>query len=99
MEKCLETGKICTHSNKLCKNCKLDECKETINMIDKLANKEYKEKINKIKAQLPNHCKECNLLKIIDLDKQKVYCPYRLNNNCLLGKEESEFEKNNIISQ
>lgn len=98
MEKCLETGKICSNSNKLCKNCKLDECKETIKMIDKLENKEYKEKINKIKAQLPKICKECNLLKIIDLDKQKVYCPYRLNNVCLIRKEETDFEKNNIIS-
>lgn len=98
MEKCLETGKICSNSNKLCKNCKLDECKETIKMIEKNARKEYIVKINKIKAQLPNQCKECNLLKIIDLDKQKVYCPYRLNNNCLLGKEEAEIEKNNIIS-
>lgn len=99
MEKCLETGKICSNSNKLCKNCKLDECKETIKMIDKLENKEYKEKVNKIKAQLPNVCKNCNLLKIIDLDKQKVYCPYRINNICLIRKEETELEKNNIISQ
>lgn len=98
MEKCLETGKICSNSNKLCKNCKLDECKETIKMIDKLENKEYKEKISKIKAQLPNICKECNLLKIIDLDKQKGYCLYRLNNVCLIRKEETNFEKNNIIS-
>lgn len=99
MEKCLETGKICSNSNKLCKNCKLDECNETIKMIDKLENKKYKEKRNKIKAQLPNVCKNCNLLKIIDLDKQKVYCPYRINNICLIRKEETELEKNNIISQ
>ena len=99
MEKCLEIGKICSNSNKLCKNCKLDECKETIKMIDKLENKEYKGKVNKIKAQLPNACKNCNLLKIIDLDKQKVYCPYRINNICLIRKEETELEKNNIISQ
>ena len=30
MERCLETNLICSNCNKLCKDCKLDECKETI---------------------------------------------------------------------
>lgn len=88
MEKCLETNIVCSNCNKLCKNCKLDECKNTFKMIDRLENKEYSFKIKKIKAQLPDICKECSLLQIIDLDNQKVYCPYRINNKCLVKEEE-----------
>ena len=49
---CLENDEICTE--KLCKDCKLKNCKETIKMIDRLEAKEYNTKVNKIKAQLPN---------------------------------------------
>ena len=83
-EKCLETNIVCSNCNKQCKNCKLDECKETIKMIDRLEEKEHDFKIRKIKAQLPQKCKECGLLQILDLDNQKVYCPYMINNKCLL---------------
>lgn len=86
MEKCLETNIICSNSNKQCKNCKLDECKNTFKMIDRLENKEHDFKIEKIKAQLPKMCKECGLLQIINLDKQIVYCSYRIKNKCLLGR-------------
>ena len=41
MERCLETNIVCSNRNKLCKDCKLDECKETIKMIDRLEEKEY----------------------------------------------------------
>lgn len=99
MEKCLETNIVCSNCNKLCKNCKLDECKNTFQMIDRLENKEYNFKIKKIKAQLPNMCKKCNLLQIIDLDKQKVYCPYRVGNRCLIKEEGKNIEKDNTISQ
>ena len=53
-------------------------------MIDRLEEKEYDFKIRKIKAQLPQMCKECGLLQILNLDNQKVYCPYMINNKCLL---------------
>lgn len=39
MERCLETSRVCSIYDKLCKECKLDECKETIKMIDKLEKK------------------------------------------------------------
>lgn len=90
MEKCLETNVVCSNSNKQCKNCKLDECKNTFKMIDRLENKEYDFKIEKIKAQLPKMCKDCSLLQILNLDKQLVYCPYRLKERCLLKKNETE---------
>lgn len=53
-------------------------------MIDRLEEKEYSLKIKKIKAQLPQECKECSLLEILDLDKQQVYCPYKIKDECLL---------------
>lgn len=87
MEKCLETNIVCSNCNKLCKDCKLDECKNTIKMIDRLEEKEYDFKIKKIQAQLPKICKKCSLLQIIDLDNQKVYCPYRIGNKCLIKEE------------
>ncbi len=90
MEKCLETNIVCSNSNKQCKNCKLDECKNTFKMIDRLENKEYDFKIEKIKAQLPKMCKDCSLLQILNLDKQLVYCPYRLKERCLLKENETE---------
>lgn len=84
MERCLETNIVCSNCNKLCKNCKLDECKETMRMIDRLEEKEYNFKIKKIKTQLPQMCKECSFLKILDLDKQQAYCPYMIKNKCVL---------------
>ena len=90
MEKCLETNIVCSNSNKQCKNCKLDDCKNTFKMIDRLENKEYDFKIEKIKAQLPKMCKDCSLLQILNLDKQLVYCPYRLKERCLLSEYETE---------
>lgn len=90
MEKCLETNIVCSNSNKQCKNCKLDECKNTFKMIDRLEEKEYDFKIEKIKAQLPNMCKKCSLLQVLNLDKQIVYCPYRIKGKCLIKKEGEE---------
>lgn len=90
MERCLETNVVCSNTNKKCKDCKLDECKNTMKMIKRLEEKEYDFKIKKIKAQLPKDCKECSLLQILNLDKQLVYCPYRLKERCLLGEYETE---------
>lgn len=90
MERCLETNVVCSNTNKQCKNCKLDECKNTFKMIDRIEEKEYDFKIEKIKAQLPKDCKECSLLQILNLDKQLVYCPYRLKERCLLKENETE---------
>ena len=87
MERCLETNIVCSNCNKLCKDCKLDKCKETIKMIDRLEEKEYSFKIKKIKAQLPQMCKNCGLLQILNLDTQLVYCPYKIKDKCLMGKE------------
>ena len=50
MEKCLEGNEVCSNCNKQCKECKLDDCKQTFKMIDRLEEKEYDFKIKKIKV-------------------------------------------------
>lgn len=97
MERCLETNIVCSNTNKQCKNCKLDECKNTFKMIDRLEEKKYDFKIEKIKAQLPKDCKECSLLQILNLDEQLVYCLYKLKERCLLKDNETEKKKKETL--
>lgn len=73
---CLETNKICTV--KKCKVCILDNCKETLRMIDYNEKRLYEKKMNLIREQLPIICCNCSFLEIIDLDKQIVRCPYMI---------------------
>lgn len=40
-------------------------------------------KISLVKAQLPEKCRDCVFLEIIDLDKQKVRCPYMIE-KCII---------------
>lgn len=58
-------------------------------MLNKYDKKEYKIKMDKIKRYLPKECKECFFLQIINLEKQIVYCPYRIKNKCLINKEKN----------
>lgn len=90
MEKCLETNVVCSNNNKLCKVCKLDDCRNTFTVIEKEEENQHSFKVEKIKAQLDVKCRDCNLLQIINLDKQLVYCPYRLKERCLLKENETE---------
>ena len=84
---CLETNKICSESNKKCKICKLDNCKEVINMIETQEEREYRFKLDCIKAQLPEQCKNCSFLNVINLYEQKIYCSYRIKDKCIISKE------------
>ena len=86
MEKCLETNVVCSNNNKLCKVCKLDDCRNTFTVIEKAEENQYSFKVEKIKAQLNNECRDCNLLQIINLDKQIVYCPYKIKGRCVLNE-------------
>lgn len=38
-----------------------------------------------INAQLNENCANCNFLQIINLEKQKVICPYLIKNKCLIN--------------
>jgi hypothetical protein len=86
MEKCLIDNKICAVQGQKCKNCKLDDCRKVIEMIETQEEREYKWKRKLIDAQLPEQCKNCSFLEIIDITKQTVRCPYMLK-NCVLKEE------------
>ncbi len=76
---CLTTNQICPVYLKKCKKCKLDSCRESMILLDEQERKIQAKKIKNIIRQLPNECKKCSLYIILDVDKEKVYCPYRIN--------------------
>lgn len=82
--KCLETNKVCPMGNQKCKQCHLDDCKEVLNMIETQEQREERIKLKKLKEQLPEECKECTIYQIIDVNKGKIYCPYRIMERCIL---------------
>lgn len=43
--------------------------------------------MEKLKRSLPVECRECAQLKIINLRQQKVYCPYRIKDKCIIKKQ------------
>lgn len=81
---CLETGKICPTNNLKCKQCKFEDCRKVLEMIDYDNKKNKEKKIKLLKEQLDNYCKNCSFLEIINLKDQKVRCSYRIKNKCLL---------------
>lgn len=90
MEQCLIDNKICSEQNKKCKNCKLDDCRRTIRMIEDEQKWIDKDNLEKLRDKLHKECKGCSFLEIVNLTKQKVHCAYRIKNRCLLGRKENE---------
>lgn len=84
MEKCLIDNKICAVQGQRCKDCKLDDCRKVIEMIETQEEKEIKWKEKLIEVQLPEQCKGCSFLEVLDLDKQKVRCSYLVKDRCLI---------------
>lgn len=84
MEQCLIDNKVCPIQGKKCKECKLDDCKRTIEMIETQEEREDKWKRKLIKVQLQEQCKNCSFLEVISLDEQIVRCPYLVKNKCLI---------------
>lgn len=83
MEECLITDKVCSNTNKKCKECKLDECKEVLNMVEAQQSYEDRYKMEQLRKQLPKECKYCCFLETRD---DGVYCFYRYNGKCVLKK-------------
>lgn len=84
MEQCLIDNNICPEQNRRCDVCKLNSCAEVMKMLDdelKYIDKSNLENLNKM---LPRECRDCGFLEIINLAKLRVYCPYRVNNRCLI---------------
>lgn len=84
MMKCLKTNQVCSVQNRKCKVCKLDDCKKAMKILEEHEKKIKDEKIKNIVKQLPSKCQNCNLYQIIDVEKQKIYCPYMIGNSCVI---------------
>ena len=84
MEQCLIDNKVCAVQGQKCKNCKLDDCRKVIEMIETQEESEDKWKRKLINVQLPEQCKDCSFLEVIDLDRQIVRCSYLVKNKCLI---------------
>lgn len=85
---CLITNKICPTNNRKCKECKLDDCRKVLEMIQTQEQIKDERKRKLIQAQLPNKCKKCCFLEITDLENQKVRCSYMIKDKCLLNWED-----------
>ena len=84
MERCLIDNKVCAVQGQKCKHCKLDDCRKVIEMIETQEEREFKWKRKLIDAQLPEQCKSCSFLEVLDLDRQVVYCSYLIKDKCLI---------------
>lgn len=84
MERCLIDNKVCSEQHKKCKECKLDDCKKVVRMIEDEQKYIDISNMERLKKSLPEQCKECSFLIVTDLRKQKVYCPYRIKERCVL---------------
>ena len=88
MKQCLINNKVCSENNKKCKICELDNCGSVAQMIEdeeKYINIGY---MNKLKNKLPEQCRNCSFLVVINLRQEKVYCPYRIKDKCMLKEKE-----------
>ena len=81
---CLKDNKVCSNTNKRCKECVFDECKEVIKMDEEIQKYEDLEKLDKLNKELPEQCKNCSFLEVINLDKKIVYCPYMIKDKCII---------------
>lgn len=82
---CLLTDNVCSNTNKKCKVCVLDNCKEVIRMIDIQEKKKNEMLLKKLKEELPEQCKTCGLIEIVNVSKGKVRCFYNVNGKCILN--------------
>lgn len=91
MEQCLIDNKICSERNRKCKECKLNDCRSTIKMIEEEQKYEYLYKLKELKKRLPNSCKNCSFLEIVNVEKEQVYCPYMIK-KCILSSYTQQCE-------
>ena len=81
---CIKSKEVCSNTNKRCKECVFDECKEVINMNEEIQKYEDRENMRKLNKELPEQCKNCSFLEVINLRKGKVFCPYMIKERCLI---------------
>ena len=79
--RCLETNEVCSNTNKKCKECYLDSCYKVLDIQEK---NYRKEQLQRLKKHLPEQCKNCSFLEVINLEKMEVRCFYRVKDKCTL---------------
>lgn len=84
MKKCSKKNQGCLVQIKKCNDCKFYSCKNKLNKMEKHQKEIDQKTINYIKKQMPEKCQKCNLYRITDIRKQKVYCPYMIGNSCII---------------
>ena len=84
MIECLITNKVCAEQHKKCKECKLDSCKEVIKMIETQEQIEKKYNMKKLKEELPEQCRGCSFLEVINVKNKIVRCPYMIKEKCMI---------------
>lgn len=90
MEQCLIDNKICSEQNRKCKVCELNDCRRTVQMIEDEQKWIDKDNLEKLRSKLPEECKRCSMLEIINIRTQKVHCAYRIKNKCLIEKKKTK---------
>lgn len=83
MKQCLITNEVC--KIKKCKVCTYNSCKEVLNMLDIQEKHIRKKQLEKLKRNLPEQCRNCSFLEVLDLKNTKVKCFYRIKRCMLKG--------------
>lgn len=85
---CLTTNKICSNTNKKCKICKFDDCKNTLRVLEEEEEMRYKSEKQVFKEKLEREypeCLNCPFLEVKNLEEGKVKCFYRTKDRCILN--------------
>lgn len=92
MEQCLLDNKVCPLRNSKCKDCKLDDCRKALLMLEEEEAMLIKTKEERLREELKKEypeCVKCSYLEVIDVNKRIVYCPYMIN-ECILQNRSEE---------
>ena len=54
-------------------------------MIEEIIKYEEKEELESLMKELPEQCKKCNIYIVTNIKKKKIYCPYLIKYECLIG--------------
>ena len=84
MIQCLIDNKVCSVQGQKCKECKLDDCRRTIEMIETQEQIEEKYNMKKLKEELSEQCRNCSFLEVINVKDKIVRCPYMIKEKCMI---------------
>lgn len=82
---CLITNEICSNCNKKCKDCKLDDCRNTLLLLEEEEKMWINTKDDIFKKKLNRQYPECSNCPYLEKrSDNKVYCFYRCKDKCIL---------------